>query len=622
MMRLTSEKYGRAWSATASACMWYAVAASPLIVSACGEPLPGDEISVSQGALDSSSLTAFERNSIMLTSTAVVNDRVRTQDPCFPVAGSTASKKWTMGYLLLHAASSSQSALAASNFVDEWMYTWSNDQVINGEIIKPNAINNENSVGQKVNMAWFHNSEGTGYYYAMDYAPFRLLAIVPRFDLRKRRRNGEGLGGELRFVFGPVENRDDSACSMFEESSVILEYAVDLPTENDVVAWAKDWMTLSQIDMYRDPVNYLGKLEQLTERVVHAGKGAGYKGLDGQYRPNSSELIRIRTNEKRDGDPVWHLREWVINSTTKFPEPAPVKQSPVVAYKYVSISEPGDAAVGGWANDRISAVLNDTYSVPNTFPNSSKRMLGGQDVIDLVDLGIWKSGFKSATADERKMRHLFAKNTCAGCHFDETGAQTQLHIGTREQQSEANLSGFLTGITAKDPVDGTLRYFHEIADRATDLTNLGSGNTVPMPVGIPSTSLATYFKLVSNGSSKCLDMGSNSTNVLAQQWACNGNVNQRFAAISLTSGNYNVRVKQGNYCLEATGTSVVQKACSSSATNQNAVITIVNDGLPSYLIKFVNANKCMELPDSNNGTKVRLSTCSSASARQKFHFVE
>lgn len=620
--RMASDRYRKTWRVTVKASMLYAAAVSPLMVGACGEPLPGDEISVTKSALAGRLSDDLQRKSIILTALPIVEDVKRTSEPCLRVPG-TASKKWTMGYLLTQASSSSPTSTTASNFVKRWMTTWTTQQTINGETILPHTnpgATPPDSTAQILNKAWLKNSGGTTY--AMDYAPFRLLAIVPRFDLRKRRRNGEGLGGELRFVFGPVDNNKDHACSTLQENTVILEYAVDRATENDVIAWAQGWMNLSALDMdlepqpFKDYESYRIALEALTEKIVLHGKGSPYG------RPNGSELIRIRTNEFVD--PVWHMREWVIVSDpTKNPNPAPVKQTPRFGYKT------SGSQVGNWVKSNATAVLNDTYIVPNVFPSTSTPMLGGQDVMDLSSNAIWKTGFPYTTPTDHEVRHRFAKNTCEGCHRTETGGTAFLHIGTRDPGGDSPLSTFLTGVTdqgdpffAADPADGTPREFHEAADRAGDLGALVSGERVLLPEGIPNTNLATYFKLVNNTSSKCLDMGGSSTGVLAQQWTCGGAGNQRFAAISLGTGFYNIRVKQGNYCLEAssTSTAVTQQVCSSSS-RQQATITSIYEELPYYEVRFAN-NRCLELPDSNNGTKARHSSCALGTGPQTFYLVE
>ncbi|MEO5768773.1 MAG: RICIN domain-containing protein [Polyangia bacterium] len=597
------------------------------MVGACGEPLPGDEINVTRSALDGRLTDDLEQKSIILTALPIVENVGRTADPCLPLTklAGAASKKWTMGYLLTQASSSSPTPTTASNFVKRWMSTWTEPldgkvhmdgklyPKVNGEIVEPNAEPGNKSTGQILNEAWQTNS-GSKTTYKMDYAPFRLLAIVPRFDLRKRRRNGEGLAGELRFVFGAVDNNKAHGCSTIGENTVILEYAVDRATENDVVAWAKSWLALANETL--GSTTYLNKLDGLVQGVIQAGKGSGYKGRDEQPRPNGSELIRIRTNEKRGSMFAWHLREWEIVSDSRYnPNPATVKQTPSRVYK-----TPQDSTVGNWANDNAYEILHDTYTVPTT----TTPKLGGKDVNATEGdepSGVWDVGF-----DDNEVRHAFAMNTCEGCHHTETD-NIALHIETRDPGKDSLLSSFLTGVFedgrpfSVQDTRGTKRYFHEAADRAADLRNLASGYyTVPLPEGIPSTALATYFKLVNNNS-KCLDMGGSSAGVLAQQWSCGGGGNQRFTAISLGGGYYTIRVKQGNYCLQAeANNTVTQRACS-SYVDQVATITSVL-GLPYYEIKFFSTNKCLELPDSNNGTKARQSTCDTGTGRQMFSFVE
>ena len=64
----------------------------------------------------------------------------------------------------------------------------------------------------RIREAWQRKSGSTTL--AMNRAPFRLLAIVNRFDLRKSpRRFGEGASGELRFVFSPLDL--DNGCQEY-----------------------------------------------------------------------------------------------------------------------------------------------------------------------------------------------------------------------------------------------------------------------------------------------------------------------------------------------------------------------------------------------------------------------
>ena len=66
---------------------------------------------------------------------------------------------------------------------------------------------------------------------------------------------------------------------------------------------------------------------------------------------------------------------------------------------------------------------------------------------------------------------LFSLNTCNGCHGAETDTSF-LHVFPRSLGQEASLSGFLTGITVDDPIDGTVRTFDDLGRRNADLAGL------------------------------------------------------------------------------------------------------------------------------------------------------
>jgi hypothetical protein len=446
-------------------------------------------------------LSDLARKSLIISGLEVVNDDTRnTPDPCLAQPSATP-KKWDLGYLLQQASSTAPTPDTASAFVSAWLNTWSTQQFVNGQQLYPQGL------GAKIKDQWLTKSGNNGYY-KMQYAPYRLSAIVPRFDLRKKRRFGEGLAGELRFVYGYVDLNETSGpdnadnvggCATVRQSSLILEYAVDKANENDVVAWANSWKALSQMQFGSS--DYLTELQRLTESVVAAGKGTPFK------KPNGSELLRIRVVENPAAEGKWTLREWTINRTTKLPEPVTVKQSPMIAQRIE-----GSSYVGTWANANAAAILNDTYVVPDTFP-WGPRMLGAEDVID-SNGGTkreWRVGF-----NDGEVRHLFNLGTCNGCHSTETGTSFS-HIETRWRHSEAPLSGFLLGVWPNtlepepffvvDPVDqSTVRYFNEAAERESDLLALADGWAQWLPTGITNPAHATYFKWVNWQTGKCLDI--------------------------------------------------------------------------------------------------------------------
>src|SRR6186713_1491737 len=194
-------------------------------------------------------------SSFLVRDVAVVEDPARTQDPCRSTSSADASKKWTFGYLMSQMAN----GVSPSAFARSWLASWENSTTVNGDPlveVRPDPsqpISNTKPLARLVREAWERASGGTTL--AMNKAPFRLLAIVNRFDLRKAPRNfGEGASGELRFVFSVLNLDSPTAgwngdCEQYPaiqhldsgergEQMVILEYAVDTTTTQAKSDWA------------------------------------------------------------------------------------------------------------------------------------------------------------------------------------------------------------------------------------------------------------------------------------------------------------------------------------------------------------------------------------------------
>lgn len=579
-------------------------------------------LTLSQG--DSSRLSPLAQSSLFITNLAVVNDPSRTNpDPCLAVPAD-AAKKWNLGYLLAQASSTAPTAATASTFVSRWLTTWSDPQTVNGQALASFGL------GPIVKQQWRQKSGGSSY--KMEFAPFRLSAIVPRFDLRKRRRFGEGLGGELRFVFGHVDLYETTStdgqgkprdCASNFQSTVILEYAVDKQNENQVRAWAEAWRQLSTLELGSGA--YLSRLEELTQSVVKAGAGSAFG------RPNGSALIRIRTTENPTLGGSWVMREWNINPSSKLPEAATVKQSPMFQQRV-----DGLGYVGKWAAANAEAIRNDTYVVPNLLPEGGAK-LGAEDLNDSHgDWGrTWQVGF-----NDGDVRHLFGLGTCVGCHSTETSATTGpfFHISARGRDSEALLSDFIVGpdrstgapYVVPDPVTPWVsRSFDESGKREKDLLDLTSGMWVPVPVGIKTVGLATYFKVTNWNSGKCVDVNGGGAGAPLVQWPCHGNGNQRFAHLDLGTGYHQLRVKQGsNYCLQAEAGAdssgkwlVKQQTCSTATSQQAKLTTFAYHGTQYHRIQFRNTGRCLELPNTNDLTRVEQKACGDV-FQQYFYLVE
>ena len=416
-------------------------------------------------------------SSFLVRDIAVVEDPARTQDPCESTSSADANKKWTFGYLMSQMAN----GVSPSAFARSWLASWENSTTVNGDPLveirpDPQSPGNLKPLARLVREEWERASGGTTL--AMNKAPFRLLAIVNRFDLRKSPRNfGEGASGELRFVFSVLDLDSTSwphgcfqhpATNGFGEEGqqfVILEYAVDTTTTQAKKDWALDWAGLT--DFQRGTPEYATRLQALTEKVVVKGKGGS--------RPNGSALIRIRTSETPD-QLTWDMREFQINSSTHLVVPVTVKQTP-----RGSLNGSNDLAL--WMQRNSSAILAGTYAVPERFPSgqgySTTNFLGSHS-LNQMGKNVWQGGPRYPVSSD--VRHAFSKNTCAGCHSKETGS-TFFHVNARRLGYQSELSGFLAGdgegndFCVPDPVvTSTVRCFNELNRRVNDtLSFLNSG---------------------------------------------------------------------------------------------------------------------------------------------------
>ena len=151
-------------------------------------------------------------------------------------------------------------------------------------------------------------------------SPFRLLAILPRVDLRepvagKNEIDGPFVNaGEARFVFGAVVPpgwpsagllpgpTTGGGCKLLP-FTVIFEYGVPMNSCPDVRRWANDWRALNTMPYGSPP--YLFHLESLTRAFTDRNRDPS--------KPFGSALNQLRTNENAF-DPLWELREFQLDS--------------------------------------------------------------------------------------------------------------------------------------------------------------------------------------------------------------------------------------------------------------------------------------------------------------------
>jgi len=388
--------------------------------------------------------------SLMITDLGVVEDPTRTFNPC--TGTGTAMGKWTFGHLMSEMANKAQTGIDPSDFVRKWLENWMSTQTVNGDsvaartqienvIIKPWEAASGVAAGGKLDLA---------------KAPFRLLAIVNRLDLRSNGAYGGGTAGEARFVFCAM----DPQCNPLQ-FTVIFEYGVPISGCRKVRAWAQKWADLTNFNP--GTANYNDRLQAITDVFSSAGANPA--------KPNGSALNQLRTDEIALAGP-WELREFTLkNPGSSFLIEDTVKQNPIPGLNRHPI-------IKDYVDTHQSSLLSDTDVVPLNF--NGQDFLGGHS---LNNQDFWDSRSVSGTPAEimnAEARFRFSKNTCDGCHGAETNTGfTMVHPAPFG--SQAGLAGFLTGITVTDPATPlppgpwpASRTFNDLARRQQDLDQLAN----------------------------------------------------------------------------------------------------------------------------------------------------
>jgi hypothetical protein len=201
-------------------------------------------------------------------------------------------------------------------------------------------------------------------------APFRLLAIVNRLDL------ASGENGEARVIYGLY----DPASGVPRKMTVAFEYKLPaLGSANDRTEWARRWHALGKIPFGE---TYNAALQRLTDVFAHGGS-----------------LSQLRANEQQFGN-FWQLREWRFEGGTLRLVPTP--QTPDQSLN-------GSARLAQFILDNADALRAGTAAVPTD-------LLGGVS----PEIGAWV--FKGEARIDEPLRHAFARQTCNGCHAQETNS--------------------------------------------------------------------------------------------------------------------------------------------------------------------------------------------------------
>lgn len=360
----------------------------------------------------------FVRSSreLMIRDLSVVDDPIRTS--AFGPPGDSRSGAWTFQRLMERIA---PTPAEAPDMAEAMLSSFLTPQAVNGFTIPSRPQMLDLVLGP-----WPRTANGK---LDLAQAPMQLLAIVNRVDLKDL---SKGSAGEGRIIFGV---NDPGGFPM--EFTVIFEYALPASDDNEARAWAEDFHALQALPFPSEEYN--AALQAITDRFSARDVLPG--------TPSGSALIDIRTNEIAL-DFEWQFREFHLDGVTGALNPAPLFQTPDASFNF-------SPELGRFINQNAATILTERHDVPATFEGVPFQAASVFNNIDFWDA----PGITDPDA-----RHKFSLNTCNGCHGGETNTFF-LHVSPRFPGQESQLSDFLLGTNAFDPVTGQTRRLAELRRR-------------------------------------------------------------------------------------------------------------------------------------------------------------
>jgi hypothetical protein len=363
---------------------------------------------------------------------------------------------WTFGKLMTEMANEPVTGINPSDFTLNWLQHWAADLIVNTFTVENRAA----GLDAVILDPWPKLPDGR---LDLAKAPFRLLAIVNRIDLRGSVAYGSGDAGEARLVFGLIECNPPRPGLHARDFLVIFEYGIKKSSCSEVRDWAGQWLNLSSSTIVLGSSAYNAALQSITDQFI-------LRDADPSKPPNRSALNQLRSNEfslangGAGSDTNWELREFKICSDSAACGLGRLEETTIAQTPDVSFQASGGAnrpLLRDFMNANEAAIVNGTHIVPLQLPSGVAIRAGA------VEPGAGMISNPGGVTN-LEARHIFSLATCNGCHNGEHVALFT-HISKRNAGSPPQLSGFLTGITVNDPVSGVSRTFNELLARQLHL---------------------------------------------------------------------------------------------------------------------------------------------------------
>jgi hypothetical protein len=420
-----------------------------LVLSACSAPVESGQLGDSEEPAADGPVGTVEQglsscvgNIDPLRSTMIVHPNIVND----PRASSLSNGAWSFRRLIENIAPSASQA-DTDAFIHGIFDSWMSDQIINGQAtgMRPRA---------KTQILDLFTIAGTNpAQLDLSLAPFRLLAIASRLDLRSATSAGEG-----RLIYGL-----DGVGGTPAAFTIIFEFSLPYKTGLETPAkWAAKWHELDSIDPATQAVAFASKLNEITDNFTVRGAFAG--------RPNGSAVSQIRTNEFALGV-TWQMREFNMGSNGLM-APAPTQETP----NWDSINQSQTMRDFIAQNPALNTTSDTSFmsvKMPTKF--GGKLFLGGRVFEGGSDwqLSSTEDRFTSVPVDN------FGLLTCNGCHNDNKAIgdfqfyqvdpfRSTVNPQTGVDDGTGRLSGFML---EGDPSKGGRRPA-ELTRRASDMASL------------------------------------------------------------------------------------------------------------------------------------------------------
>ncbi len=325
--------------------------------------------------------------SSLIVHPSIVNDPVRSSN--------TTDGVWSFRRQIENMAPSALPA-ATDPLLRGIFESWLSPQFVNGELLdaRPTA--------QQVLLDQFQTPGSSPRTFNLANAPFDLIGIANRIDLRSTSSAGEG-----RLIYAlRVPGGGSNAMSLIIEYALPLKAPLDTPSK-----WAAKLHELDALDPATQSAAFASKLQEITDVFTVRNAVPG--------NINGSALLRVRSNEVALVGPAggaghWQLREFRLDGTGNL-APAISESSP--NHDAFNRSQP----MRDFINQTPALAANDLSFLSVKLPDVFENILFGGGKSQMTSTAFDRNADRwslSFTEDQRTSVAIdnFGMLTCNGCH--------------------------------------------------------------------------------------------------------------------------------------------------------------------------------------------------------------